>query len=226
MRPMRAAGWILPLLLLASTISASAQSRTGRVALAARLSTLGAGVEAVTPLFERVNFRAGAHAGGLDYSDTQGDVDYRAEARLRTAGALLDWHPAGGGFRLSAGALYNGSDLRGTGRPRQTTRIGDTRYGAEELGTLSARVTFPRLAGYAGIGFGNAVAADHRWTALFDLGLLFFDNPELALRADGALSNNAAFQAELEKERRSIQDDYVRYARYYPVLSLGLAFRF
>ncbi len=196
------------------------------VAIGARLSTLGVGAEVIAPLAERLNLRLTLNYGGVEYTDTQEDVDYRVELRLRSGGALLDWHPGRGGFRFSFGALYNGNRLEGEGRPREPVTIGDASFTPAEIGTLSAVVKFAKLAGYAGIGFGNAAAPGNRWTVLFDLGVLFYASPEFTLTADGTLADNAFFQANLQKEKDSIEDDYVKAARFYPVASLGLGFRF
>ncbi len=214
------------LLVTAALPAAADSTSTGGVALSARISTLGVGLELVAPLSERLNLRLAGTVGGINYNDTQSDVDYRVEARLRTGGALFDWHPAGGGFRFSAGVLYNGNKLEGEARPRTTTEIGDVEFSPEEIGTLTAAVEFPALAGYAGIGFGNAAAPGSRWSVLFDLGVMFHAAPEFTLSADGSKANNPLFRAELEKERERIENDYVRLARFYPVVSFGLAFRF
>lgn len=199
---------------------------TGGLAVAARISTLGLGLELVAPLSQRLNFRVAGAIGGLNYNDTQGDVDYKVDARLRTGAALLDWHPAGGGFRFSAGAMYNGNELEGEARPRTATEIGDIKFSPEEIGTLRAAVEFPALAGYVGIGFGNAAARGNRWTVLFDIGAMIHAAPEFTLSADGSKSGHPMFQRELDKERNRIESDYVRLARFFPVVSLGLGFRF
>jgi len=215
------------ILFAAAALPAAADSPdTGGLAVTARISTLGLGLELVAPLSERLNLRVAGAVGGLNYNDTQSDVDYSVEARLRTGAALLDWHPAGGGFRFSAGVMYNGNELEGEARPRTATEIGDIEFSPEEIGTLRASVEFPALAGYVGIGFGNAAARGSRWTVLFDIGVMFHAEPDLTLTADGTQADHPLFRQELEKERQNIEDDYGRLARFYPVISLGLGFRF
>lgn len=199
---------------------------SGGIAIAGRLSTLGPGVELHAPFGRYLKLRLGFNLFSLDYTDTQEDVDFNVDARLRTGAALLDWFPAGGGFRFSFGAMYNGNQLKGMARLRKNTTIGDVEFTPAQIGTLAADVEFPNLAGYAGIGFGNATSPGSRLAVLFDLGVMFHNSPTLRLSADGTLSGQPAFQAELEKERRSIEDDFVKVARFYPVISLGLAFRF
>jgi hypothetical protein len=203
-----------------------AATAEGSGAIAARLSTLGVGAEVIAPLSDRVNLRLALNHGGIEYKDTHDDIDYQVDARLRSGGAMLDWHPTGGRFRFSVGAFYNGNELDGEARPREPTTIGLFEFTPEQIGTLSADVKFAKLAGYAGIGFGNAARTDRGWTVLFDLGVLFYSSPDFTLTADGTLAGHPFFEANLQRERDSIEDDYVRAARVYPVVSIGLGFRF
>ncbi len=207
-------------------VAAETSAESDGFAIAARMSTLGLGAEAHVPFSRYLKLRLGFNVFSLNYTDTQEDVDFNVDARLRTGAALLDWFPAAGGFRFSFGAMYNGNELKGAAHPRENTTIGDIEYTPAQIGTLSANVEFPNLAGYAGIGFGNATSPGSRLAVLFDIGVMFHGSPTLRLSADGALAGNPAFQAELEKERQSIEEDFAKVARFYPVISLGLAFRF
>lgn len=224
---LRWSGWLcLAAFAVAPLVAVAADSEAGP-AIAARISTLGIGLEFAVPLApDRLNVRFAGTMGGLNYTDTQRDLDYEVEARLRTGAALLDWHPGGGGFRFSFGAMYNGNTLDGTARPLAPAKIGNVRFTPEQIGTLRAAVDFPALAGYFGIGFGNAAGSGSRWTVLFDLGVMFHSAPDFQLSADGTLADEPLFRAELERERAEIETDYVRLARYYPVVSFGLGYRF
>jgi hypothetical protein len=201
-------------------------ARAEGVALGARAGTTGLGLEGVVGLGPKVNFRLGYNQGELDYSRDEDDIEYDVNLSLQSVSGLLDWHPAGGGFRFSAGAFYNGNEADGTARPTEPKQIGDVVFTPEQIGTLRATVDFPTWAGYVGFGFGNAVSKDGRWTVLFDIGLMFHSSPDFALTSDGTLSDNAYFQQELKKEEQEIDDDVVSKIRYYPVITLGLAYRF
>lgn len=206
--------------------AAEPDEESGGIAIAGRISTLGPGAELHIPFGRYLKLRLGGSLFSLDYTDTQEDLDFTVDARLRTGAALLDWFPAAGGFRFSLGAMYNGNELKGTARPRENTTIGDVEYTPAQIGTLAANVEFPTIAGYGGIGFGNATSPGSRLSVLFDIGVMFHGAPTLQLTTDGALAGNPVFQAELEKERKEIEDDFVKLARFYPVISLGLSFRF
>lgn len=201
-------------------------ARAEGVAVDARAGTTGLGLEGVVGLSPKVNFRLGYNEGDFDYSADEDDIEYDVNLSLQSVSGLLDWHPAGGGFRFSAGAFYNGNEAEGTARPTESKEIGDTVFTPEQIGTLRATVDFPTWAGYLGFGFGNAVSKDGRWTVLFDIGLMFHSSPEFTLTSDGTLADNAFFQQELKKEEQEIDDDVVSKIRYYPVITLGLAYRF
>jgi hypothetical protein len=206
---------------------ASSRAGSGDFAIGAGAGTMGLGVQAVGGLGDRVNLRALFNGGSISYEDSADDIDYDAEAEFSNAGLLLDWHPAGGGFRLSAGAVYNGNEISGTGRPTDITNIGGINFTPSQIGTLKARIDYPEWCGYAGIGFGNAVSRDGRWTVLFDLGVAFFGEADFSLDAEGGeFSDNPLFRRQLDKEEEDIEDDFMGLMSVYPVMTLGLSFRF
>ena len=79
------------------------------------------------------------------------------------------------------------------------------------------------VAPYVGLGFGNVGKKGIRFFA--DLGVAFQGAPEVALAASGPIKDNPVFQAELAKEAASVEDD-ISWAKFYPVLSLGIAIGF
>ena len=198
----------------------------GGTACDVRIGTLGAGVEVVQSLSEQFNVRIGANHAAFTLDGDLEDVKYKFDIDLNTVSLLFDWHPASGPFRLTAGGFYNGNEARGRATPSDWIDIGNSSYPPEFVGALNAKIDFEPLAGYFGIGFGNAVQGEGHWSALFDLGLMFFAAPEFTLTAEGPLAGYPAFQADLAQERQNIEDDVTSKITFYPVLSLGLAYRF
>jgi len=83
------------------------------------------------------------------------------------------------------------------------------------------------VAPYLGLGFGNAVGKGKRLTFVFDLGVMFQGFPRAKLDAQGPKAGDAGFRADLRQFERDINDDlHKQYLKYYPVLSLGLAYQF
>jgi hypothetical protein len=192
----------------------------GGLALTAKAGTLGLGLEASTSLLEGFNARLGYNAFSYETDQTIDDIKYDVDIDLQSLSLLLDWHPLRGGFRVSAGVLANGNDGKGSA-PVGNYTIGDIPF--TNVG-LDANVDFKSAAPYLGIGWGNAVASEKGWGFNVDLGVMFQGSPEISLLPTGP---NAGLvpESELIKEQQKVQDD-ADYFKYYPVLSVGVSYRF
>lgn len=191
-----------------------------------RVSTLGLGADLgyeINPNFKtRLNFNYFTYS----HSTTFEDVRYDADLTLTTFGALLDYHPLGGGFRLSAGAYYNNNnvDLDGRVSPSITFEIGDNIYKGEEIGKLKGDFDFNDFAPYVGLGWGTDYGTDRNWHFAFDLGVMYQGSPNVSLRAENP-QNIAELDRDISREISDIESDIDRY-RWYPVLALGITYRF
>jgi len=205
-----------------------------QVAVAAKAGTLGAGVELHVRLLSQLNLRAGLNR--YSYSDRrkESDIEYDAEARLRNETLLLDWFPLSGGFHLTAGALRNDNEANGKSLspPSGFYNLGGVPVPASQVGTLRAKVDFDQNVPYAGLGWGNPVREGRRLSFYFDAGVVFQGKPHVRLAADippGSPLNDPVARQALEillrAEARDIEDDLEKYDQY-PVVSLGLAYRF
>lgn len=195
------------------------------VALGLKGGTLGAGVEATVRLTDKLNFRMGGNQYSKEETAKEDDIEYEIELNLSSAAALFDWHPFGGVFRVTAGALLNGNELEFEARPAVEYIIGDTTYDLGEVGRLEGKVDFDDVAPYASIGWGNAVGKNKNITFSFEIGAVFQGKPEVDLTATGSLSTNAAFQAEMQKEEDNLQDELDEY-EIYPVAAIGISYHF
>ncbi|MCA9769702.1 MAG: hypothetical protein KC485_12860, partial [Gemmatimonadetes bacterium] len=97
-------------------------------------------------------------------------------------------------------------------------------YTAAEVGTVRGDVRWPGTLPYVGIGWGTPASRGGGIGFVFDLGV-GIGAPTLGLSASSAVPGST-LAADVEAERRDIQDDIDRYLKVYPVLSLGLALRF
>jgi hypothetical protein len=206
------------------------------VAIAARAGTLGGGVELTVGLSPQWNVRLGGNA--FNYTDKRREVHgnfYDAQARLRTAAALLDFHPGGGGFRLSAGAIYNDTHIDGSSLPPASGVyvIGGVPVPVSLVGTLDGQIKFDRLVPYVGLGWGNAVGPGGRVHFAADLGAIFQGKGKATLTPiipSGSPINSTpgareALQILLDREAAAIEKDVANY-RVYPVVSIGVSYRF
>ncbi len=207
----------------------------GEVAVTAKGGTLGGGVELTVGLSPQWNVRLGGNA--FNYTDDRREVSgifYDAKARLRTASALLDFHPGGGGFRLSAGAIYNDTKVDGNSLVPASGfyDIGGVQVPAALVGTLNGQIKFDPVVPYVGLGWGNAVGPGGRVRFAADIGAMFQGKGKVTLTPQipaGSPLNNptarAALQILLDREERDIEDDVADYT-VYPVVSIGVSYRF
>ena len=166
----------------------------------------------------RANSRLGAAAATLAMMAIPG-VSAAESFALVTAAA-----PAGmeaGGFLLpSDAARFTGGYLpRGRapapGNPVPSKVLELVPGGNGDASPADATVDWSSLAPYVGMGFGNSMN-DGRWAFAFDLGVMFTGLLDLA--RSGA--------AHLQVREQFNPEDPFSEMKYYPVLSLGLAYRF
>ena len=199
------------------------------VAVGAKVSTLGVGVDFTTPLTEKLNLRAGIQ--WLEYGiDTESDgVEYDADLELFSGLMVADWHPFGGVFKITGGLLINDNKVVGTGEATpgtvSTFTINNTVYTAADVGKLEAEISYNTVAPYLGIGWGNPVSKNSNWTFFCDIGVVFMGSPNVDIKASGAIASNEIFMTNLEQERKELEDDLASY-EYYPVVTLGLSYKF
>lgn len=194
------------------------------VGLNVKAGTLGAGVELSKSFGEKFSVGLGFNAYDLKTTDSSSDIDYDFNFDLQSVALLGHYHPFGGIFRLTAGALYNKNELKLTGKPSagSTYSINGVSYTAAQVGTLTGTLTFNSTAPYFGLGWGNRPGGKLGLSA--DVGVLYQGSPNLALSATGALSD-PSLASNLEQERRSAEEDLSDF-EWYPVVSLGLYYRF
>jgi hypothetical protein len=205
------------------------------VAIAGKAGTLGAGVELTVGLSRQANVRLGAN--GYSYSDRReaSDIEYDGEAKLRTGTAWLDWHPGGGGFRLTGGVVYNDTTIEGRSLPPASGiyNIGGVPVPANLVGTLDATVEFNPLVPYVGLGWGNAVAPNERLGVFLDVGVIFQGKADVTLipriPANSPINTTpgarAALDILLRREEQDLEDDAADYDLY-PVVAIGVSYRF
>lgn len=195
-------------------------------AIGGRVSSQGFGLVLTQSIMPNLNFRLDGYLFGLDYSSTKDGNRYDFDLKLRSVNALLDWHPFGGNFRLSGGAVYNGNGLDAEAVEQETYMVGNRTFTQGQVGRLTGNMDFRDFAPYLGIGWGQAIREDRRWTFTMDLGVIFQGRPEVTLASTGGtLSDHPVLVQELAEEELELEDEF-DFFRFYPVLSIGLNYRF
>lgn len=196
---------------------------TGGVAVELKGGTLGGGVEVNYAVSPKFTVGLGLNKFSRSFTETADDIDYDADLNLQTIALLASFHPFEGAFRITAGAMSNGNELSMTATPTANTDIGDVTYTPAEIGTLKGTVDFNAMAPYLGLGWGKSPEKGFGLT--LDIGVLFQGAPKVDFSANGTLAGDPTFQSELKKEEANAEDDIKDFTAY-PVVSLGLNYRF
>ena len=190
------------------------------IGVAPHVGTLGIGADVAVGGRSALTVRAGANLMPLDISGSASDIDYTISPPPTAFTLFLDV-AAPVGIRLTGGAVLSPGDIEAVGEFTGSVTIGPTTYTSADVGTLTGAIVNKDLSPYLGIGWGKP--ASSRLGFFLDLGVAFHGKPLVTLAADGPLSTNAQFQADLEAERQSMEDDLDPF-RVYPVLSVGISF--
>lgn len=203
---------------------ALAQDGEGAASVGLTAGTLGIGPEVGYRVNRTVGIRANASLLSFGADFDSDDVAYRGDVDLKSGGIMLDLYPFGGGFRVSAGARINGNKGELKATPTGTVDIGNGAYTAAQVGTITGKAEVKDFAPALTLGYGGGLRRGLAFTV--EAGVLFQGAVRInEFASTGSLANDAAFRANLELERQSLQNDVDDY-KVYPILQLGLKYRF
>ncbi len=209
----------------AAPLPLSAQQSHADVSVAFRSLTLGFGLEVGKLVTDHFAVRAGANYFKFSTSATKSNVSYDASLKLHAVTGLVDFFPAArGNFHLTGGIITNPVTVSGTGQPDATgnfTLNGHT-YNTTQVGILTGQAKYPDVGPYFGLGFGTP-ARKSPVAFFFDLGAMI-GQPTVTLAASGA-APGSQLATDLQAQADTTQHDIRKYAKVYPVISLGLAYR-
>ncbi len=194
------------------------------VAVGLTAGTLGIGPEVGFRISDHLGIRGNASFLGINGNYESDDLEYDGKIKLKSFGAMLDVYPMGGHFRISGGARINKSYVRLDAMPSQDVEIGDDVYTPAQIGILKGRAEVKNFAPALTLGWSGKNRKGFMFG--FDAGVLFQGTIRVReFTATGGLAGDAAFTANLERERISLQDDVNDY-KVYPILQLSVGYRF
>ena len=203
------------------------------IGIYAKAGTLGLGGGVGYGFNDMFTVRAGYTAFSFDHDVNTTDIDYSGKFKLGGGEALVDWHPFEGTFRITGGVIFSRTKLDVDAKLNNTTvTINDTVYQTSEIGSLSGSVKFRSTAPYLGIGWGNVAGNDGNFHFVADIGIEFLGSPDVKLRGgctDTFQANNpvecAQLASDIQTEEKSLNNEVKDY-KWWPVLNVGLAYRF
>ncbi|MEM8960605.1 MAG: hypothetical protein AAGD38_03930 [Acidobacteriota bacterium] len=226
------------LVAFAALFVAMALPVSAEFAVGAKVGTIGVGAQLA---FGTDVFQGRLVAATFDYDDIEintENVDYDGTAELTNFLTTLDWYPGGSGFRISVGLMFNDNRIVGRASVRQLLidALGfiPPEVNGLSLGTLEATAEGEDIAPYVGIGFGNPLGGRSQWQLDVDLGVAYWGEPEvtLELRDSDILDlvslvpgGDQLIADALEEERQNLEEEVEEYT-WYPVVAVGLSYRF
>ncbi len=160
------------------------------------------------------------------------DVDYHADTRVGAGWVLLDWYPAGGAFRVSAGGGWNGTQADVSAPLEDLIRIErpDLPVIPVDVGTASGTARGDDLVPVVLLGWGNPFRGG-RWSVSFEVGAFYQGAPNVDLHVQTSLpvdqipGGQAALDALIADQERELEHK-LRDDQVLPVASLAVSYRF
>lgn len=223
MKPLNALAGICAAFVIAVGSSQAFAQGNSRVAIGAQGSTVGFGPEIAYSVSPHFTVRGVGNYLSFDYDETYDGIDYDLDVDLMSGGGFVDYHPLRNGFHLTLGALYNGNEagLGATAGPGAT--IGGFTVPGGQTAGLRGDLSVDEFSPYVGLGYDTTFTSRSAWTFTVRAGVLYQGNPDVALRQTSGATTIP--QADLDAEARNIEDD-LDLVEFFPVLSIGLNYRF
>ncbi len=168
----------------------------------------GVGLEVTQQFAPSWNARVG---GGipveLEPSDVKvGHNKYDMTFKVGGVSALVDWHPTGGNFRLSAGALLV-PERTTFNRTKAPFTLGNQTYTSSQVTRVYGETKVSqRVAPAFLVGWGNAAKRNGHWGFNAEAGIAATGDTKVSLTAVGPLANDPVLKTALEAERQHIKD--------------------
>jgi hypothetical protein len=190
--------------------------------------TQGVGVGAALS----INSMFGLHAdfNGLNFSHnfTFGGNLYEDDVHLRQGGIYGDFFPwSSNGFRLTGGVRFNDDHLTAVSTPTNGTYdFAGKHYPAYPGEFATAEVRYPTAMPYFGIGYGHQ-ATSKGFGIIADLGVAYgipdssYTLSPTLVRLAGPAGSNEIASTGLQELKQKVSP-----YRWYPVVQIGLSYRF
>lgn len=214
----------MTVLAAAAVATPAAAQDDGQIAVGITGGTLGIGPEVSYRPSESFGVRASATFFNLNREVESDGIVYDGSLDLQSFGAMVDFYPFGGGFRLSGGARISQNEVGLLATPAGTIEVGDEEFTAAEVGTLSGRIEPKSFAPTLTLGWAGGRSKGIKFGV--DAGVMFQGAPKVTeLSATGTLANDADFRDALADERAEIEADIDSF-KLYPILQFSIGYRF
>lgn len=237
--PTGGAGYIRPIPAPLAKKTQEGMRPFSTIAIGLKVDSLGPGVEIATPLWRSFNLRTGVNLLAFAYPFNIDGISYSAELHFLSEQLNLDWFPLHKGFHISAGMIYLKNNLSATASapPGGTFELGGQSFtnSVDDPLNGTATVVYPHsIAPTLMLGFSNLLPRNGKHFSMpYEFGAAFTGAPRVNIKIDGTActyqgcfdATNAEMQQSLQQENDKLNNS-LKSLPVYPIVSLGLAYRF
>ncbi len=206
--------------------SDSVQASDSNYAVGFTFGLLGPGFKGIAKINENINAKLMLSGFNIDNEDIEfSDIDYEGDFDLGAVMATVDWYP----FDNKAKKLYFAGGLalvdfnfEADAKTDRNIRFANKTLRPGDIESLTIDFEDNSVAPYIGIGWGNPISSNKRFSFQSELGLLFsLQDPDVSFTVVDPMNNVTAEDINQEIER--VRDDYSGVNLY---ASVSVAYRF
>lgn len=223
--------------------AASSGNGSGYIGFGVKVSTLGVGAEAAVRVTNQTNLRAGVNVLGYSRGFNKDGVAYGGHLNFKTFEAHYDIFPWAKSFHLSPGVLVYAADpIKATAvvPGSQSFSLGGTSYMSDPADpvTGSGKIDFYKAAPTFTVGWGNLISRKEssHFSVPVEFGVAFQGSPKATLALAGSVcdstgtncrtvGSDATVQSNIVSEQDKINHS-MRFFKAYPILSVGVGYKF
>jgi hypothetical protein len=197
------------------------------LAAGATIGTLGVGGELSYRLTQSFVIRGSGSYLALDLNEAIGSVggtpqNNNFKTKGIFAGGLIDWHPAGSGWRLTGGLRY--ADLKFDEISANGHALNGTNYTSAQVGAIKTSVVNKNSAApYIGFGYDATHFGPSGFSLGLDVGALYIGAPDVKITTEKSV---AGLASDIAGETSAVKNSINKYYNFYPVLMLTGKFSF
>jgi hypothetical protein len=215
-------------------------------AIQIKLGVAGPGLDVAVPVAGRMNLRAGGSFFSYNPNLVEDGINVIGNIQLRSASANVDFFPFGNAFRISPGVVfYNGNQISAVASVAagQTFTLNNVTYYSSAAAPVAGTFGLSfgkKVAPSLTMGFGNMIPRKGgHWSVPVEIGAEYIGTaPQISLALSGTacqgsattncapIASNPATQQNLVAEQASLNSNIPSQLRFYPILSIGLSYKF
>ena len=175
------------------------------------ISSNGVGLELSKTLNNNGNLVARLAGSYIPISINKYQADFsgsvliaNADVKLGSIGLYADWHPFKNSFKITGGAAYMLTQIKGNANVRDSVKQGEITIPPNSVGKISVGIETLPIAPYIGIGFGRAVPKNRVGFGV-EMGTYYIGSPKLSFVCTGLLEPTSNQEVVLKDNLKSYQ---------------------